>query len=155
IQIGQDFTSYDEATNFLDSVNTLNIHIYLSYENSWKVFAGLYLNESDAQKEANKITENHGYETKVILPSATRVQVLNTMGKPVLMYDASEEVYFMGRANSNNIPLVDVEGTKYRGGITAKRLSNSDMTVINKLPLEEYLYGVVPGEMPASWHIEA
>lgn len=155
IQIGQDFTSYDEASNFLSSLNTLNIQGYLSYEDNWKVFAGLYLNESDAQEEASSIAANHGYETKVILPSTTRVQVLNTMGHPILMYDAAEEVYFMGGANADHIPLVSVEGTKYRGGITAKRLSNSDMTVINKLPLEEYLYGVVPGEMPASWHIEA
>lgn len=31
----------------------------------------------------------------------------------------------------------------------------SRITVINLLDLEEYLLGVVPSEMPASWHIEA
>jgi len=155
IQVGQSFPSYIEAYNFLKSLNIGDIHSYLSYENEWKIFAGLHLTELSAKEEANAITTNYGYETKVIHPSDTRVQVINQIGNAIFMYDSSEEVYFMGRDNINNTTIVNVEGTRYRGAITAKRLSNSDMTVINKLPLDEYLYGVVPGEMPASWHIEA
>lgn len=31
----------------------------------------------------------------------------------------------------------------------------SEVDTVNRLPLEDYLRGVVPGEMPASWHSEA
>ena len=39
--------------------------------------------------------------------------------------------------------------------MTATRENNSDLTVINLLPMEKYLYGVVPREMPHSWPEEA
>ncbi len=42
----------------------------------------------------------------------------------------------------------------YRGTILIKKTANG-MTVINDLPLEQYLYSVVPEEMPSSWPIEA
>ncbi|MFZ5643141.1 MAG: SpoIID/LytB domain-containing protein [Bacillota bacterium] len=35
------------------------------------------------------------------------------------------------------------------------RAQGQGVTVINELPLEEYLYGVLPREMPASWPMEA
>lgn len=34
-------------------------------------------------------------------------------------------------------------------------LAESDVTLINELPLEQYLYSVVPSEVPAAWHVEA
>ncbi len=42
----------------------------------------------------------------------------------------------------------------YRGCLELIKLGNS-VTVINLLDLEDYLLGVVPSEMPASWHPEA
>jgi stage II sporulation protein D len=45
-------------------------------------------------------------------------------------------------------------GAKYRGNLEL-RLDNGGLTVINELPIEEYLYGVVPAEVYASWPEEA
>jgi len=42
----------------------------------------------------------------------------------------------------------------YRGNIEVRPDQNG-LTVINKLPIEQYLYGVVPAEMPASFSAEA
>lgn len=42
----------------------------------------------------------------------------------------------------------------YRGCLELMKLGNK-VTVINLLDLEDYLLGVVPSEMPASWHPEA
>lgn len=53
-----------------------------------------------------------------------------------------------------NSPIT-IGNTSYRGGIEIRRLTSSDMTVINVLPLEEYLYGVVSIEMSPSWPAEA
>ncbi|MCX7918254.1 MAG: SpoIID/LytB domain-containing protein [bacterium] len=52
------------------------------------------------------------------------------------------------------VPLLIVNGKKYRGEF---RLYNTGKTmqVVNVLDIEEYLCGVVPREMPFSWHIEA
>lgn len=43
---------------------------------------------------------------------------------------------------------------RYRGGIEFRPLADG-MAVINQLPLEQYLYGVVPVEMPSTWPAEA
>lgn len=46
------------------------------------------------------------------------------------------------------------EDRAYRGSIEF-RLDQGSITLINSLPIEEYLYGVIPAEMPASWPAEA
>ena len=42
----------------------------------------------------------------------------------------------------------------YRGDMIIYNIDNS-LTIVNSLPLEEYLMGVVPSEMPSKWNIEA
>ena len=50
---------------------------------------------------------------------------------------------------------ISVEGSAYRGGIIFENEEENLLTVINILPLEHYLYGVIASEMPSSWNIEA
>jgi len=50
---------------------------------------------------------------------------------------------------------VKVDGSRYRGYLETYRGSDGLLTLVNVLPLEEYLYGVVPAEMPADWPLEA
>ena len=51
--------------------------------------------------------------------------------------------------------LIQINGTPYRGSLQIINLKNGKMTVINKVGLEEYLYGVVPLEMSTGFPIEA
>ena len=44
---------------------------------------------------------------------------------------------------------------EYRGAARAVRLDADSIATVNSLTLENYLYGVVPRESPASWHPEA
>lgn len=55
------------------------------------------------------------------------------------------------------VPLVYSGNKWYRGELEVFTALNNknNITVVNNLPLEEYLYGVVPSEMPSSWPIEA
>ncbi|MBN2687184.1 MAG: SpoIID/LytB domain-containing protein, partial [Deltaproteobacteria bacterium] len=50
--------------------------------------------------------------------------------------------------------FVTVNEKPYRGTVTIKR-NNNGIDVINRVRLEEYLYGVVPKEMSPTWPIEA
>lgn len=50
--------------------------------------------------------------------------------------------------------FVSAKGRWYRGNIIIQN-KNGKLTVINDLPLEEYIRGVVPAEMPTSWAYEA
>ena len=47
-----------------------------------------------------------------------------------------------------------LDGTAYRGALLVHR-RGTKLTVVNKLPLDRYLRGVVPWEMPDDWHPQA
>jgi stage II sporulation protein D len=49
---------------------------------------------------------------------------------------------------------LEIGGVKYRGSITVRR-SGSTVWALNTLGLNDYVKGVVPREMPSSWHAEA
>lgn len=65
------------------------------------------------------------------------------------------------KINSDNIAIktedtgfVSAKGKWYRGTILIQN-KNGKLTVINNVPLEDYIKGVVPAEMPSSWAQEA
>jgi len=49
--------------------------------------------------------------------------------------------------------FIEVNHTPYRGYIAI--LKRMGLTVVNYVLVEDYLYGVVPKEMPPSWNAEA
>ena len=49
---------------------------------------------------------------------------------------------------------LQLDGEAYRGALVVHR-RNGKLTVVNRLPLDRYLRGVVPWEMPDDWHSEA
>ena len=57
------------------------------------------------------------------------------------------------RVEAGAQPLT-VDGKEYRGGLTLLR-SGASLMVVNAVPLERYLRGVVPAEMPAGWSTQA
>lgn len=71
---------------------------------------------------------------------------------------AGERRTYQCAALTDKVLLQAGESTKgdgaYRGSIECYRTEDG-MVLINELPLEEYLYAVVPSEMPASYPIEA
>ena len=68
--------------------------------------------------------------------------------------NATEYPYFKSLEDDGKC-LIEVDGKKYRGNIEIRRLDESDMTIINHLSMQEYLYGVVPREIGGASPIEA
>ena len=66
----------------------------------------------------------------------------------------NEYPYFRS-LEKNNECLMSINGKLYRGNVEIRRFSDSDMTVINHLSMQEYLYGVVPREIGGNSPIEA
>jgi SpoIID/LytB domain protein len=102
-------------------------------------------------------------ESKRIRPSATYVArqgggglvVRNAEGKlvgrfasPVRIPSGQKPLRLLGGA------INGVKDGVYHGALDLYR-SGGGVTAINVLPLEWYLLGVVPGEMPSSWSFEA
>ena len=84
-----------------------------------------------------------------------------TAGGPVVGSDTYAESSLTISSVDPALPAVTVaawttsgQGTLYRGSITVHRV-DAGIQVVNHVPMESYLRGVVPKEMPTSWHSEA
>ena len=67
-------------------------------------------------------------------------------------YDCSTNAIYIQNPESKG--FLTTKKRWYRGDMLIYNVDET-LTVINSLPLEEYLMGVVPSEMPAKWNIEA
>ena len=63
-------------------------------------------------------------------------------------------LYHLCRISGGQGSTLAVEGRQYRGDLVIS-LNSRGLNVVNYLPLEEYLYGVLPMEMPHTWDQEA
>lgn len=85
--------------------------------------------------------------TKVTTGANAVVLSVNGYNKFIVDGSASARV-------STNNDVVNLTKSKYRGEI-AMYVNNSTITPINFVDMEQYLYSVVPSEMPGSWSVEA
>ena len=73
-------------------------------------------------------------------------------------YFVGERICIVPTVLTGRIRLLNVNRSQgepsYRGNIELLRTADG-IAVVNELPLEEYLYSVVPSEMPASYPLEA
>lgn len=157
IQVGGNFSTREDAQTFLNSLAGKISNLYIVYENGWKVWQGLYTTIANAQNGIellkNQVTQT---EFSIIQQNSGRIQVLTKAGKVLLMYNpGNTEFHFRPVPDEGGANIVRLDGKTFRGSMIIKRLSGSDLTVINHLGLEEYLYGVVPKEVSGSWPIEA
>ncbi len=67
-------------------------------------------------------------------------------------YDCATNAIFI--QNPSGKGFLATKRRWYRGDMVVYNI-NGKLTVVNTLPLEEYLMGVVPSEMPSRWNIEA
>ncbi|MFZ5631374.1 MAG: SpoIID/LytB domain-containing protein [Bacillota bacterium] len=94
-------------------------------------------------------------ETLAVAAAGGRVLPLKIDSGRINVISVSGIKAVQGGGDLNLVALViDGRAQNYRGNLEF-RTRTGGITVINELPLEEYLYGVVPREMPASWPKEA
>lgn len=152
IQVGDGFSSKEEAKRFLSSLG--NTSYYPVYEKGWKVWTGLYNSKEQAEEFINAKGKINDKKLKVVHPNNGRVIVLDKGQKVIFACDSAQnEFSIRPYHDKDGNYIISVDGKKYRGEIIIKRNSSSNMTVINYLGLEEYLYGI--REVPSDWPLEA
>ena len=104
---------------------------------------------------------------KVNLGALEEINEIKSNGTILLKVSPDEKKF----SNSLRFKLSEIKGIEkfifesnqfeiksgiFRGELEIKfDLKQNKFLFINKVPLEDYLYGVVPSEMPASWNLEA
>lgn len=91
----------------------------------------------------------------VVATSSTRYVVKDSSGQEIFIFNQSvNQIVFRGYDQESGLHLTTVGASKkYRGAIGMG--GTTGITPYNILSIEEYLYGVVPCEMSASWPQEA
>lgn len=157
IQIGDTYADAESARKVLNKVSSITPYAFLAYEGGWKVWSQLYLDESECLKQINVMqNEISDISYSVVYPDKKRIQIINsTTGQILLLMNSEEKISVLPKEVQGKVSALLYKGKKYRGSITMQSLAESDVTLINELPFDQYLYSVVPSEMPATWHIEA
>lgn len=87
----------------------------------------------------------------------SRIVVKDQNGSVILISENNmQPLMFQGADSAYSFPVTGVGSSKkYRGAIGVVNGQNRGLTAINTVSMEEYLYGVVPAEMVATWPLEA
>jgi stage II sporulation protein D len=158
---------------------TASIAIFSMIALSSPSFAGSFLNKQvriGVIPQANEVVvstsafgaiylHNNGDSNKILdLPPKSYCLISNKKGTLEIKVNNKSVLIPKGKIVVKNLetkngysPLVFGGEKWFRGEVEvfSGKKSKSYLTVVNRLPLEEYLYGVVPSEMPASWPVEA
>lgn len=128
-------------------------------DDAWKIYLGGLTSKADVTAMLSlvegrydltygAISADNGYRVKM---ASDGVSILYD-GKAANMYPqiVSES------ANDKGVKTLALGTSLYRGRIEIGRYGGkSSLTAVGVLPVNEYLYGVIPAEMPSSWSSEA
>lgn len=137
-----------EAALITDSPIIENIRVAISTSD----YESLYHKEVVLTSESDMII-SYGNKEETI-PAGTEIDFTTTnqylaVGDRCVIKSASENgrITLSNVKRSNGVP-------SYRGKIELAKYDDV-IVVVNELPIEEYLYSVVPSEMPANYQLEA
>lgn len=157
IQLGGAFDSYENVKAQIEIYKNKGMATYAAYDDSWYIWTGFYIDLNSAESDIINIKKiSKQVDCSVILPSIENIVVSNGItGEPVLIFGDKNAFLQLKPKSIDGEFIFKINDEKYRGIIEVRRYSSSDMTVINILPLEHYLYGVVPCEIQWASHEEA
>ena len=113
-----------------------------------RVLLGSRSSDATVTSTANMVVLNSG-NGQVSTISANRGTSIGVRGGKIAVNGKAIDSVVTLKPANGDAPFL-FEGKGYRGGLTL-RANNGTMMVINSVPLEDYLYGVVPQEVVPSW----
>lgn len=130
----------DEAVDLAKSLTNMGFDAYAAFlmDEEWTVYVKDASRAEVEEASRENASKKSGFEGFSL--SGGEVKIL-----------LSEDDLLMGSDDDDTFRL---NGTAYRGFLTFAVTGNT-MTAVNVVDLEEYLYGVVPSEMPKSYETEA
>jgi stage II sporulation protein D len=160
VQLGSELPDYNAAAMQVSGLRQWGIDAYPVFDDTWKVWTGFFTDEKTAQDFiVSSVEPVLGQGQSGIVPAAANRIVLLDANKQILLLFAGNSSVLRFRVNPNNssqlFRLNANDKEQYRGELEVRRFTGSDMTLINVVPTEQYLYGVVPCEIGAGSHQEA
>jgi len=160
IKIGDSFNDINLLNQKIDEYQKKGVSVFKSYTGVFEIWTGSYLSSEGAQVDVlqNIIPKLGPGNYSIINPSDTRIIITSFNNANIFAFDNNDSIFKIC-PDDKNIPYIfkinDDDKKRFRGQLEIRMFPSSNMTLINVLPLEEYLYGVVPYEIGASSPMEA
>ncbi len=160
IAVAGAYANWETARIQAESMRADGLDAYPAYNGTWQVWIGSFCDEVTAKVYIIADLDflfGPGV-CSLVKPSEKSVVVESEAGEILFIYDdpsGAKPLRMKAKAGSDPEVLVLNSKDKYRGSFEVLRQPGSDMTLVNVLPLEEYLYGNVPPEIGANAHAEA
>lgn len=145
VQLPQSYDTADAARAAVQAAGTGAFAAYLG--GTYYVRTGQYPSAEAAQAAASAAGGS------VVGGSTAGVTVVETGTGNILFEYDSNGIFAMAPQGSH--PLTWSKGFKYYGNFAYPRKDGGNLSVINYVPLEDYVKGVIPYEMSPSWNVEA
>ena len=154
------YGNYQAASQAAEAYRQLGLVAYPGsvYQCNWKVYFGNTSKYADAEALMENIKIlSEKIDLEILSGSNYRVMLTGSFGS--LLIDVDEHYAYPQfrpvTAYEKNVYCIDMGSRVYRGRMEIGRYGKNTLTAVNVVGLEEYLYGVVPAEMPSTWHAEA
>lgn len=154
------YAGYQAAKQAAEAYGAYGVEVYpgSSYQCNWRVYFGHTMKYSEAEQMVKQLQKATGRSNFEIL-SGSNYRMMLTGSFGTILIDVDEHYAYPQfrpiKENERKVQTVNLGSRSYRGRIEIGRYGKNTLTAVNIVPLEEYLYGVVPSEMPSTWHIEA
>ena len=157
IQVGSEYSDINSANTVVEELGVKGIKAYPVYKDKWQVWTGFYTDQKSAQTDLTNRVQAAipGGLYSIVQPASNRVVVSMPDGRTALIFGSEVSSFGIHPGASNVFKLNNNKDLLFRGDLEVRRITGSDMTLINILPLEQYLYGVVPAEIGSSANPEA
>ena len=162
VQIREEFASFEEAKFVADQFRT-GFVCYIN--NTYRVRVNTFASRQEAEAAAATYTtyvwyDIFGYEYSFVgdatSPSGTGVTVLVRDTDTILFeFDCSGAKSLGIQPMGDGQTLTWFKGYKWYGGFEYRRSTGGNINVINVVPVDDYVRGVLPYEMSPSWPLEA
>ena len=144
LQVSEVFPDRQQAEMVLQQIAGQGLEGFIVYDNGWRVWTGRYITEQEMEGHRLKLRDKLGgaYEVYPVYPSGGRLQLNDDAGKPLFMFEGANQFLVSRPLDGSHI---NVDG-KIQSSINLKGMGRQ-YNGGQLLPLQHYLYGVVPREL--------
>lgn len=156
VVLKESYSSYEAARDEaeeLEKIINADFYPQLSSE-GFKIYGGFYTADSEADGLLQELIDE-GYDGKTINTNMKNIVIYDESNNAVFMYSNDMNIYFSTYNGDVSSEMIEIDKKPYRGYMGFKILESSKLISINYVDLENYLYGVVPNEISASWGKES
>lgn len=152
VDTGKTYTTYNEAKTVAENTFSSGTGIVLVIDNGLYTVYGRCENNYEDSLNLAKTVNATVIETNSVIELKSNQQIL-------LASDISNYSMVVKYANNNSstthMDTFKIGEKYFSGALAFAKNSDENIIPVNVVPITDYLYSVVPSEIPASWHLEA